>query len=64
MRPKKLILTLSCGHSITLEKMQAAASMRGLIYECPKCSDAAPPRRVTERAWVDAGSNTGGNDGP
>lgn len=61
MRPKKLILTLSCGHSIILEKMQAAASMKGLIYECPKCPFNAPIRRVTERAWVDAKE---GNDGP
>lgn len=59
MKPKKMMLNLSCGHVVILDKMQAAQSMRsesggnfGTAFNCPKCHVAAPPRRVVERSWI------------
>jgi len=49
---KKLMISLSCGHSIILDKRGAAQAAHGNHMQCPKCPDDVPERRVVERSWI------------
>lgn len=57
---KKLMVSLSCGHTIVVERHEAAKLAHPSPYtggnhmECHKCPFGSPVRRVVERAWISA----------
>lgn len=59
MTQKKLMLTLSCGHTLIFDRSQAASAMSkhgglsGTHITCTKCSVFSVDRRIIERSWID-----------
>lgn len=54
-KPKKLVVTMSCGHSVVLEQSDVVGTLKGNHANCPKCPWNATVRRITERSWVVGG---------
>ncbi len=57
---RKLMVSLSCGHTIVLERYEAAKLARPSPYtggnhlECHKCPVGSSVRRIVERSWISA----------
>lgn len=47
---KKLLVTLSCGHTVVLDRHEAAQAAHGTTMDCKKCD--FKERRIVERSWV------------
>lgn len=49
---KALLVSLSCGHSLVIEKEHITTIVRGSFAYCSKCPN-YEERKIKERSWVD-----------